>query len=85
MTAFPSLPPIESSTLGAESALFAANLAERLSLALRTIAEGMHVGSVGLAEAVQELRGILDEAQDLGINLESLFHDGCQQLTEAAS
>ena len=80
MTAFPSLHPIESSTLGAPSALFAAELAERISLALRAIAEGMHVGSVGLDEAVRELGDIWQDTYALDRIAVALRIDGKDQL-----
>jgi hypothetical protein len=80
VTAFPSLHPIESSTLGAESALFAAELAERISLALRAIATGLHVGSVGVRDAVSELDTLAGEAIALAIRLTGMHTDGTQRL-----
>jgi hypothetical protein len=80
VTAFPSLHPIESSTLAPESALFAAELAERISLALKAIATGMHVGSVGVRDAVSELDTLAGEAIALAIRLTAMHTDGTQQL-----
>jgi hypothetical protein len=77
---FPSIQPMESTTLAPESLAYVADLAERISLALRAVSTGRHVGTVDLRAAVAELAAVDNDVEHLSALVSGMFHDGRQQL-----